>query len=48
MSSVKPNDGHDEVYGPEESASELVIARCNSSEVFDCIEEPLDKIALPI
>ena len=48
MSSVKPNDGCDEVYSAEECACELVVTRCYPSEVFDCVEETLNEIALPI
>ena len=48
VSSVKPNDGCDEVYGPGESACAFVITRGDASEVFDCIEAAFDKTALPI
>lgn len=32
----------------EEVSGGFFIARCDASEVFDCVEEALDKIALGI
>jgi hypothetical protein len=48
VSSFEQDDNADEVDGGEEVSRELIIARCNRSEVFECIEEPFDEIALAI
>ena len=32
----------------EEVSGGFFVARCNASEVLDCVEEPFDKVALGI
>ena len=48
MSSFEPSQSADEMNASEEVSGGFFIARCDASEVFDCVEEALDKIALGI
>ena len=48
MSSVEPEYGGDELDCGEESAGELVVAGCDSAEVFEIAEEALDEVTLAI
>ena len=44
----EPESDRCDCNGGEEVASELVVARGNSTEVFDLVEEALDKVALAV
>ncbi len=48
MSSFKPNQSADQVQAREEVACSFFVARRDASEMFDYIEETLDKISLGI
>lgn len=49
VDSIDPEaEGDDETDGDEEVASELVIASCNPSEVFEAAEASLDDVAQPV
>ena len=48
MSSFEPSQCTDEMNASEEVSGGFFVARCNASEVLDCVEEPFDKVALGI
>jgi hypothetical protein len=45
VSSFKPSKGASEVEASEEISSGLFVTGCNASELFETIEETLEKIA---
>ena len=44
----EPDANGSERYGCEEVSRELVVTGCDSSEMFDFVEEALDEIAQPV
>ena len=48
MSSFEPSQCADKMNAREEVSGGFFVARCNASEVFDCVEEALDEIAFGI
>ena len=48
MSSFEPSQRAGEVNACEKVSGGFFVACCNASEVFDCVEEALDEIALGI
>ena len=48
MSSFKPRQCADEMDTCEEVSGGFFVARCNTPEVFDVIEEALDEITFGI
>ena len=48
MSSVEYYECRDELDGSEKSACQFVVACCDSSELFEIVEESFDQVSLAI